>query len=47
MAAGEAYMNQVTVQQTAQGLSQYILKSFPDNFNRGVVIGYDARYNSL
>ena len=49
MAAGYANMNYVTVQQTTQGLSKYLLEYFGSSEceSRGVVIGYDGRYNSF
>lgn len=46
MCAGNAAMNDLVVIQTAQGLAKYILKSFPNDFERGVVFGYDGRHNS-
>lgn len=41
-------MNDLVVVQTAQGLCKYILKCFPDETDRkrGIVLGYDGRYNS-
>ena len=49
MTAGYANMNYVTVQQTSQGLGQYLLKTFGEAecAKRGVVIGYDGRHNSF
>jgi phosphomannomutase len=47
MAAGYAYMNYVTVQQTTQGLSSYLKETMGEELcTRGVVVGYDARHNS-
>jgi len=48
MAAGYSNMNYVTVQQTTQGLSKYLLEQFgsAECEKRGVVIGYDGRHNS-
>ena len=42
-------MNYVTVQQTTQGLSKYLLNIFgeADCEKRGVIIGYDGRHNSF
>mmetsp|Transcript_17283 Transcript_17283/g.16933 ORF Transcript_17283/g.16933 Transcript_17283/m.16933 type:complete len:523 (-) Transcript_17283:420-1988(-) len=49
MSAGYANMNYVTVQQTTQGLSKYLLEVFDEETcgKRGVVIGYDGRHNSF
>jgi phosphoglucomutase len=49
MSAGYANMNYITVQQTTQGLSKYLLEQFGEEncSKRGVVIGYDGRHNSL
>lgn len=49
MSAGYANMNYVTVQQTTQGLSKYLIEQFgiADCEKRGVVIGYDGRHNSF
>lgn len=48
MRAGYNSMNQLVVIQSAQGLVKYVLKCFPnaDDRARGVVFGYDGRYNS-
>lgn len=48
MQAGYNAMNDLVVIQTAQGLVKYIKKCFPsaDALNRGIVFGYDGRYNS-
>ncbi|XP_034475819.1 phosphoglucomutase-2 [Drosophila innubila] len=49
MRAGFDSMNDLVVVQTAQGLCEYIKEQFPDKSSwseRGVVFGYDARYNS-
>lgn len=47
MAAGNAYMNDLTILQTTQGIAKYLLKSFGDEAcSKGVVVGYDARHNS-
>ncbi|CAM1315130.1 PGM2 (predicted) [Pycnogonum litorale] len=46
MQAGYLYMNDLVIIQTAQGLVSYMLEVCPDVTNKGVVIGYDARYNS-
>ncbi|XP_055919008.1 glucose 1,6-bisphosphate synthase [Eupeodes corollae] len=48
MRAGFNSMNDLVIIQTAQGLSEYILKEFPnvEDHKRGVVFGYDGRYNS-
>lgn len=48
MQAGYNAMNDLVVIQTAQGLAKYIKKCFPSNDQqaRGIVFGYDGRYNS-
>lgn len=48
MQAGYNAMNDLVVIQTAQGLAKYIKKCFPsiDQQARGIVFGYDGRYNS-
>lgn len=48
MRAGFASMNDLVIIQTAQGLAKYILKCFPsaEERARGVVFGFDGRYNS-
>ncbi|XP_017027378.1 phosphopentomutase [Drosophila kikkawai] len=49
MRAGFDSMNELVVIQTAQGLCEYIKEQYPnreDWTERGVVFGYDGRYNS-
>eukprot|EP01027_Heterolobosea_sp_BB2_P023895 GEZU01035940.1.p1 GENE.GEZU01035940.1~~GEZU01035940.1.p1 ORF type:complete len:237 (-),score=74.13 GEZU01035940.1:14-724(-) len=46
MGAGYACMNDLTVLQASQGLCAYVEQSVADCKNRGIVIGYDGRYNS-
>uniref|UniRef100_A0A7S1MRS5 Phosphomannomutase-like protein n=1 Tax=Neobodo designis TaxID=312471 RepID=A0A7S1MRS5_NEODS len=48
MGAGYDRMNQVTIAQSAQGLVKYLTSQFSaeDLASRGVVVGYDGRYNS-
>lgn len=46
MGAGYAAMNDLVIIQTSQGLTKYIETTFPDAKERGVVISFDARYNS-
>ncbi|XP_017044532.1 glucose 1,6-bisphosphate synthase [Drosophila ficusphila] len=49
MRAGFDSMNELVVIQTAQGLCEYIKEQFPnpeDWSQRGIVFGYDGRYNS-
>ncbi|KAH8277942.1 hypothetical protein KR018_010598 [Drosophila ironensis] len=49
MRAGFDSMNELVVVQTAQGLAKYLIEQFPDPNDlteRGVVIGFDGRYNS-
>jgi len=47
MAAGPSRMNDLTVIQVSQGLAKYLLDCFDDVKSKGVVIGFDARFNSL
>lgn len=48
MRAGYHGMNDLVVIQSAQGLAKYVLKCFSsaEDRARGVVFGYDGRYNS-
>lgn len=48
MQGGYNAMNDLVVIQTAQGMVKYIKKCFPsaDALARGIVFGYDGRYNS-
>ncbi|XP_073813716.1 phosphoglucomutase 2 [Musca autumnalis] len=47
MRAGFDSMNDLVIVQTAQGLCEYIKKQYTvDEYQRGVVFGYDGRYNS-
>jgi len=46
MQGGYRYMNDLVVRQTSQGLAKYVVKTVPYARFRGVVIGFDARYNS-
>lgn len=46
MGTGFSQMNDVTIIQTSQGLSKYLLKTCPDVKKNGVIIGYDGRHNS-
>ncbi|XP_022221634.2 phosphoglucomutase-2 [Drosophila obscura] len=49
MRAGFDSMNELVVIQTAQGLCEYIKAQYPnaeDQKERGIVFGYDGRYNS-
>jgi phosphomannomutase len=43
---GYKHMNTLVVMQTTQGLCDYLLETVPDAAERGVVLGYDGRYNS-
>lgn len=47
MKAGYAHMNLLTVAQASQGLCAYVQQCFADAAQRGVVVGYDGRWNSL
>ncbi|KAK3928657.1 Phosphoglucomutase-2 [Frankliniella fusca] len=46
MGPGFNCMNEVTIVQTAQGFVRYLKTCFPDLSERGLIIGYDGRYNS-
>lgn len=48
MQAGFNAMNDLVVIQSAQGLAKYLLQCYPsaEDRSRGVVLGYDGRYNS-
>lgn len=44
--AGPLRMNRLVVRQAAAGLAQYLLDTFPDARERGIVVGFDARRKS-
>uniref|UniRef100_A0A1A9UU14 Phosphoglucomutase-2 n=1 Tax=Glossina austeni TaxID=7395 RepID=A0A1A9UU14_GLOAU len=47
MRAGFDSMNDLVIIQTAQGLCEYIKEQYKEeDYNRGVVFGFDGRYNS-
>ncbi|XP_049848681.1 probable phosphoglucomutase-2 [Schistocerca gregaria] len=46
MKAGFAYMNNLVVIQTSQGLAMHLQDHVTDAKSRGIVIGYDSRRNS-
>lgn len=47
MRAGFDSMNDLVIVQTAQGLCEYVKKQYkPEEYERGIVFGYDGRYNS-
>lgn len=46
MGTGFNQMNDLVVIQTAQGLCEYLLNFFSDTPTKGIVLGYDGRYNS-
>jgi Phosphomannomutase len=46
MLPGYANMNNVTVQQAAQGIAVYLLKNVADAASKGIIIGYDGRHHS-
>uniref|UniRef100_A0A1A9W0Z2 Phosphoglucomutase-2 n=1 Tax=Glossina brevipalpis TaxID=37001 RepID=A0A1A9W0Z2_9MUSC len=47
MRAGFDSMNDLVIIQTAQGLCEYIKEQYnEEDYNRGVVFGFDGRYNS-
>jgi len=48
MGAGSAFLNDLTVIQASQGLLRYLRLMFPDDIReKGIVVGYDGRHNSL
>jgi phosphomannomutase len=47
MEAGFTHMNELIVAQASQGLYTYVAECYPDLKEKGIVIGYDGRYNSL
>ncbi|KAL2003265.1 hypothetical protein VTN02DRAFT_4475 [Thermoascus thermophilus] len=47
MAAGFSCMNELTVIQTSQGLAKYLKEKHSGIAQNGVVIGWDARHNSV
>lgn len=47
MAAGFSCMNSLTVIQASQGLARFIRDKRPEIASQGVVIGHDARHNSV
>ena len=47
LGAGPNRMNRVLVRRVSAGLADYLLANVPDARTRGVVIGRDARHNSL
>lgn len=46
MGPGFNQINDLVVIQTAQGLCEYLLTTFNDTPSKGIVVGYDGRYNS-
>lgn len=46
MGPGFSQMNDLVIIQTGQGLLKYLQNTHKDLNTRGVVIGYDGRYNS-
>ena len=46
MAAGYANMNALVVRQTSQGLAHYVAANVENAKTRGIIVGYDGRYNS-
>ena len=47
LGAGPMRMNRVVVQQVSAGLATYLADTVPNAKDRGIVIGYDGRKNSL
>ena len=47
MGAGFARLNSLTIIQTSQGLAEYLLEKEPGAAAAGIVIGHDARHNSM
>lgn len=46
MYGGYAYMNDLVIIQTSQGLAEYCIENIKDAKSRGLIIGYDGRHNS-
>ena len=46
MKGGYKYMNDLIVIQTSQGLLKYAENNISDCKNKGIIVGYDGRYNS-
>lgn len=47
MEAGFSRMNDLVIIQTSQGFASYVAQQFGESAKtRGIVIGYDGRYNS-
>lgn len=46
MGPGYSQMNDLVIVQTGQGLTKYLMDTIFDVAQKGVVIGYDGRYNS-
>ena len=46
MGPGYNQMNDLVIVQTGQGLIEYLTQNVDNLPNKGVVIGYDGRYNS-
>lgn len=46
MGPGYSQMNDLVIVQTGQGLIKYLMDTIFDVAQKGVVIGYDGRYNS-
>ena len=44
--AGPLRMNRLVVRQAAAGLARYVLDTWSDAADRGIIIGYDARHKS-
>jgi len=48
MGAGFAFLNDLTIIQASQGLLRYLRLMFPDDIReKGIVVGYDGRHNSV
>ena len=47
MGAGFSRLNSLTIIQTSQGLAEYLLSNEPGVAEAGIVVGHDARHNSL
>lgn len=46
MKAGNAFLNELVILQTTQGLIKYALETQPEAREMGMVIGYDHRHRS-
>lgn len=46
MGPGYNQMNDLVIVQTGQGLADYLVQTVSNAAERGIILGYDGRYNS-